>query len=313
MSLKGRDLLSLAELSTEEIYLILSKGLQFKKLQHRGVSPRFLEGKSVALIFEKPSTRTRVSFEVALSSLGGQPIFLKLEDLQLARGETIEDMGKVLSRYVDAIVIRTFGQERVEKLAQAATVPVINGLSDDFHPCQVLSDLMTILEKKKRLAHLKIAYVGDGNNVAQTLILGAVKVRLNIALASPKGYEVNKSLVKTALCKKGPLSEVILTDDPLQAVKGADIVYTDVWVSMGKEKEEQKRMALFKPYQVNKNLLSLAKPDCLVMHCLPAHRGQEITTEVMEDPRCIVFDQAENRLHVQKALLVLLIGGSDGS
>jgi len=308
-SLKGRDLLTLGDLGPDEIYLILSKAMEFKRLQRMGVSHRYLEGKAVAMIFEKPSTRTRVSFEVALAHLGAHPIFLSAEDMQLGRGESIEDTGRVLSRYVDAIIIRTFAQGDVEKLAKDADVPVINALTDDFHPCQVLGDFMTILEKKDRLAGLKLAYVGDGNNVAHSLLMGSVKVGLNIFIASPKGYKPKKWIVDMALRNlRGLKPKVEMVNDPIKAVRNADIVYTDVWVSMGQEAERDKRLSAFQSYQVNKELLAYAKPDAIVMHCLPAHRGEEITAEVMDDPRCVVFDQAENRLHVQKALLISLIG-----
>lgn len=308
VSLKDKDILTLGELSTDELYLILSKALEFKRLKRSGMPHRLLEGKSVALVFEKPSTRTRVSFEVGISHLGAQVVYLKSDDLQLGRGETIEDMGKVLARYVDAIVIRTFAQKTVEELAKAADVPVINGLSDDFHPCQVLADLMTILEKKDHLAGLKLTYVGDGNNVCHSLLLGAVKVGLSISIATPKGYEPSEEVVNRALDDvRNVTQKVVLTNSPARAVKGADIVYTDVWTSMGKEDEEKERRRVFSPYQVNAELLELAKPDCLVMHCLPAHRGEEITASVLKDKRCVIFDQAENRLHVQKALLTSLI------
>ncbi|MDI6822212.1 MAG: ornithine carbamoyltransferase [Actinomycetota bacterium] len=308
-SLKGRDLLTLGDLGPDEIYLILSKAMEFKRLQRMGISHRYLEGKAVAMIFEKPSTRTRVSFEVALAHLGAHPIFLSAEDMQLGRGESIEDTGRVLSRYVDAIIIRTFAQRDVEKLAKDADVPVINALTDDFHPCQVLGDFMTILEKKDRLAGLKLAYVGDGNNVAHSLLMGSVKVGLNIFIASPKGYEPKKWIVDMALRNlRGLKPKVEMVNDPIKAVRNADIVYTDVWVSMGQEAERDERLSAFQSYQVNKELLAYAKPDAIVMHCLPAHRGEEITAKVMDDPRCVVFDQAENRLHVQKALLISLIG-----
>ncbi|MEW6189145.1 MAG: ornithine carbamoyltransferase [Actinomycetota bacterium] len=308
-SLRGRDILTLGDLSPDEIYLILSKAMEFKRLQRMGVSHRYLEGKAVAMIFEKPSTRTRVSFEVGLAHLGAHPIFLSAGDMQLGRGESIEDTGRVLSRYVDAIIIRTFAQGDVEKLAKAADVPVINALTDDFHPCQALGDFMTILEKKDRLAGLKLAYVGDGNNVAHSLLMGSVKVGLNIFIASPKGYEPKKWIIDMALKNlRGLKPKAEVVNDPIKAVRNADIVYTDVWVSMGQEAERDERISAFQPYQVNKELLAYAKPDAIVMHCLPAHRGEEITAEVMDDPRCVVFDQAENRLHIQKALLISLIG-----
>ncbi len=307
-SLKGRDLLSLASLSSDEVYRILSRAMELKRLQRRGALHRPLEGKVVAMIFAKPSTRTRVSFETGLAQLGASPIYLSVGDLQLGRGESIEDTGRTLSRYVDAIVIRTFAQRDIEELARAASVPVINGLSDDFHPCQALADLLTILERKERLAGLNLAYVGDGNNVAHSLLLGAVKVGLNIAIASPAGYEPKSWIVDLALEDlKEVTHKVMITNDPKEAVKDADVIYTDVWVSMGQEKKRRKRMAIFRPYQVNKDLLSLSKPDAIVMHCLPAHRGEEITADVMVDSRCVIFDQAENRLHVQKALLTLLM------
>lgn len=308
--MKGKDCLTLAQFSSDEVYKILSKAMELKRLQRMGTSHAYLTGKVIALIFDKPSTRTRISFEAGLAQLGAHSIFLGGAELQLSRGETIEDTGKVLSRYVDGIVVRTFSQEMVEKLAGAASVPVINGLTDDFHPCQVLADLMTIWEKKERLSGLKLAYVGDGNNVAHSLILGSVKVGINIYLACPSGFEPRQEVVEMAQSQlqkgRGGLD---ITDNPIEAVREADIIYTDVWVSMGQEKEKLKRTRILKPYRINQELLSQAKKDALVMHCLPAHRGEEITAEVFEGPQSVVFDQAENRLHAQKALLMLLLGG----
>lgn len=305
-SLKGKDLLTLNELSKDEIFYLLSKALELKRLRNLREPHHFLRDRTVALIFEKPSTRTRVSFEVGLSHLGAYPLFLEAQTLQLSRGETLEDMGAVLSRYVDGIVIRTFAQKRVEDLAKAAQVPVINGLSDDFHPCQILGDLLTILEKKAKLDGLKLAYLGDGNNVAQTLLIGAAKVGMDVVVVTPIGYGPKIEIVELALRERQLGATIAVSNDPEEA-KGADILYTDVWVSMGQEKNSDTK-SQFMPYQLNERLVSLAKPDCLVMHCLPAHRGEEITNEVMDGPNSVVLDQAENRLHVQKALLVSVIG-----
>ncbi len=307
--LKGKDFLTLADFGQDEIYQILAKATELKRLHRLGKSTRLLDGKSVALIFEKPSTRTRVSFEAGISQLGAHPIVLYGRDLQLGRGETIEDTGRVLSRYVDAIIVRTFKQGDLEKLAKAASVPIVNGLTDEFHPCQILADFLTILEKKDRLAGLNLAYVGDGNNVCHSLILGACHVGLNVSIATPPGYEPNEWVVERA--KKAVRNfnhKIYTTNNPKEAVLKADIIYTDVWTSMGQEEEAQERKKILAPYQINSELLSLAKPDALVMHCLPAHRGEEITEDIMESSNCVVFDQAENRLHAQKALLSLLIG-----
>lgn len=308
-NLKGRDLLTMADLSQDEIYYIISRAIEFKRLQRTKISHRYLEGKTVALIFQKPSTRTRISFEVGIVHLGGYPIYLGTNQLQLGRGETFEDTGRVLSRYVEAIVVRTFAQADVEALAQAADVPVINGLTDDHHPCQILADLMTIMEIKGRLSGLKLAYLGDGNNVAHSLLLGTAKVGMNISIASPKGYEPKQAIIEMASKSvTSPTSKLEITNNPRQALESADIIYTDVWVSMGQEEEREQRLSAFKPFQVNQTALSYARPGAIVMHCLPAHRGEEITNQVLESPQSVVFEQAENRLHVQKALLVLLIG-----
>lgn len=308
-SLKGRDLLTLVEYSRDDIYHLLSKGLELKRRQRLGAPDRPLDGKTVAMIFEKPSTRTRVSFESGVAQLGASAIYLGGEDLQLARGETVEDTGRVLARYVDAIVMRTFGHDRVRDLAAAADVPVVNALSDGHHPCQALADLLTILEKKDRLAGLRIAYIGDGNNVCNSLMIGAAKVGARISVATPKGYEPDKAIV--ALVRdfvRGFADSVKVTNDPIDAVTGADVVYTDVWVSMGQDEERDKRLARFEGYQVNAKLMRKAKRNALFMHCLPAHRGEEVTADVIDGPNSVVFDQAENRLHAQKALLVALLG-----
>lgn len=307
--LKGRDLLSMANFSQDEIYQILSQALELKRLKKLNRTHQLLKGKTIALVFQKPSTRTRVSFEVGIAQLGAYPLFLNAADLQLTRGESLKDTGKVISRYVDGIVMRAYAQKDLEELADGATVPVINGLTDDFHPCQVLADFLTILEKKDRLAGLRLAYVGDGNNVANSLLLGCVKLGLNISIASPKGYEPDEEVVRTAMhLLRGISSKVSITEDPVEAVKKADIVYTDVWASMGQEDEHKDRKTVFMPYQVNRNLLVYAKKDVIVMHCLPAHYNEEITEDILESFDCVFFDQAENRMHVQKALLVLLLG-----
>jgi len=307
--LKGRDLLTMTDFSQDEIYQILSQGFEFKRLKRLNHSHQTLKGKTVAMIFQKPSTRTRVSFEAGVAQLGAYPLFLNASDLQLTRGESLEDTGKVLSRYVDGIVMRAFAQKDLDELAAGADVPVINALTDDFHPCQVLADFMTILEKKDRLAGLKLAYVGDGNNVANSLLLGAVKVGLNISIASPRGFEPAEDVVRTAMRSlRGISPKVSITEDPVEGVKKADIVYTDVWASMGKEDEREERKAIFSPFQVNEDMLRHAKKDVIVMHCLPAHYGEEITADVLDKFDCVFFDQAENRLHAQKALLTLLLG-----
>jgi ornithine carbamoyltransferase len=306
--LKGRSLDSLFHLTREEIEQILktSELLKFQLL--RGEEHLLLKGKTLAMIFEKPSTRTRVSFEVGMWQLGGYALYLSTSDLQLGRGETIADTAQVLSRYVDGIMARVFAHQTILDLAKYSRVPVINGLSDFSHPCQGLADLFTIYEKKGRLSGLRLAYVGDGNNVAHSLLYGCSKVGINITLACPKGFEPDPEVVSKAE-EEGKKSgcEVRITKDPKEAVKGADIVYTDVWASMGKEKEHEKRMKVFKPYQVNGKLVKEAEEDYIFMHCLPAHRGQEVTDEVADSENSVIFDQAENRLHTQKALLALIM------
>lgn len=308
-SLKGKSLLTINDLSPDEIYALLAKAMELKRLLRSDANHAYLEGKTAALIFNKPSTRTRVSFEAGLNHLGAGATYLNAEDLQLGRGETIEDTGKVLSRYVDVIIIRTYKHEDVEKLAAAASVPVINGLTDEHHPCQILADLMTILEKKDRLSGLKLAYLGDGNNVANSLIQGAAKVGMSIYVASPIGYEADLKVVETARSQvKNPRCRIVVTNDMSEALEDADIIYTDVWASMGQEAEHDQRLEAFRPYQVNLQSLHNAKGNAIVMHCLPAHRGEEITDEIIDSPQCVVFDQAENRLHTQKALLCHLLG-----
>ncbi|MCD6513938.1 MAG: ornithine carbamoyltransferase [Candidatus Odinarchaeota archaeon] len=307
--LKGRDFLTLQDFTTEEILFLLDTADDFKRKQKRNEPHKLLEGKTLALIFQKPSTRTRVSFEVAMKQLGGFTLYLSWNELQLGRGETIADTARVLSRYVDCIMARVYSHSDLETLAEYADIPVINGLSDLTHPCQALADLMTIREKKGTFKDVKLAYVGDGgNNVAHSLLIAATKVGMNIAIGTPEKYLPNEKIMKWALenAKKSN-SKVEIVHDPKEAVDNADVIYTDVWVSMGMEKEMEERMKIFPPFQVNSKLLSYAKEDVIVMHCLPAHRGAEITDDVIDGPHSVVWDQAENRLHAQKAILSLLI------
>ena len=304
-----RDLLSLQDLAPQEVLDLINRGIKFKEHPELALDRGPLRGKSLGLLFEKASTRTRVSFEVAMYHLGGHTVFLSLEDLQLRRGETIADTARVLSRYLDGLAIRTFGQDTLEKWAGSTSIPVINGLTDLHHPCQALGDLLTLQERFGMLNGLKLAYVGDGNNVAHSLIEGAAKVGMNISLACPKGYGPDLTIVKAAYrVAQQTGGSIELVKKPQKAASGADVLYTDVWVSMGKEREAKRRLKSLKPYQINARLLAMAKPHAVVMHCLPAHRGQEITAEVMDGPRSIVWEQAENRLHIQKAILEWLLG-----
>ncbi len=303
-----KDFICIKDSTAEEIAELFDLTDKLKKDKAKFSSA--LKGKTLALIFQKPSNRTRVSFEVGMYQLGGQPLFLNSKDLQLGRGETIPDSARVLSRYLDGLMIRTFGHQIVEELARHASIPVINGLSDSHHPCQVLADLFTIQERGKALQGLKVAYVGDGNNVAHSWMEGAARCGIHLALACPPGYEPSAGLLREAereAADSGGRIEV--GHDPRQAAADADVLYTDVWTSMGQEEERQQRHAAFAGFQLNSSLLALAKPQALVMHCLPAHRGEEITAEVMDGPQSVVWDQAENRLHVQKAILVKLMGG----
>ena len=308
VNMKGRSLGSLYDLTREEIEEILKASESLKLQLLRGEEHPLLKGKTLAMIFEKPSTRTRVSFEVGMWQLGGYALYLSTSDLQLGRGETIADTAQTLSRYVNGIMARVFAHQTILDLVKYSKVPVINGLSDMTHPCQGLADLFTIYEKKGRLHGLKLAYVGDGNNVAHSLLYGCSKVGMNITLACPKGYEPHPEVVLKAK-EEGKISGCIVkvTKDPKEAARGADIIYTDVWASMGQEKEHEKRIKIFKPYQVHTKLIKEAKEDYLFMHCLPAHRGEEVTDEVADSKNSIIFDQAENRLHTQKALLALMM------
>jgi ornithine carbamoyltransferase len=301
-----KDLLSIYDLTAEEIETILQKAGELKEMHQQGTQHRPLEGKTLAMVFEKPSTRTRVSFEAGMYQLGGHALFLNPQDTQLGRGEALADTARVLSRYVEGIMIRTFAQEQVDEMARFASVPVINGLTDLLHPCQILSDCFTIWEKRGSYRGLKVAYVGDGNNVANSWINGALRLGFDLWLACPKGYEPDQAILSRAVEESS--SKIILTHDPKEAAEGAHVINTDVWASMGQEGEREKRIKALQGYQVNADLLRGAREDVLVMHCLPAHRGEEITDEVMDGPHAVVFDQAENRLHVQKAILTLLMG-----
>jgi ornithine carbamoyltransferase len=302
-----KDFLSVDDLSPSELSDLLDLSVRVKA--EPGAFAAALTGRSVGLIFEKPSTRTRVSFEVAVTSSGGHAVVLSSTDLQLGRGESIEDTGRVLSRYLDAIVLRTFEQERLEVLAGAATVPVVNSLSDFEHPCQCLADLLTVLERRGRLAGTTLTYLGDGNNVAHSLLLGGAKSGMRVRVATPPGFEPIPQIVHRAeeiAVETGGAIEIL--HEPLEAATGADVLYTDVWASMGQETEADERALVFPAYQVNEKLLDVANDDVMVLHCLPAHRGQEITDEVIDGPHSAVWDQAENRLHTQKALLLRLFG-----
>jgi len=306
--LKGRDFISLHDFTAAEISYLLEVAEDLKGKQKGGKPHPLLKGKTLGLIFSKSSTRTRVSFEVAMHQLGGNPLFLNERDIQLGRGETIADTARVLSRYLDGIMIRTYSHDDVLQLAEYADIPVINGLTDLLHPCQVLADLLTIKEKKGKLAGLKMAYVGDGNNMAHCLMYGGAKMGMQVVIASPEGYKPNSEVFKLATedaAENGANIEVC--SDPMAAVKGADIIYTDVWASMGQEAEQAKRIKDFQGYQVNQAMVDGADKDVIILHCLPAHRGEEISAEVLDGPHSVIFDEAENRLHAQKAILALLM------
>lgn len=305
---KNRDFLTLFDYTTEEIAYLLELAKDLKAKQKAGETYQPLKGKVMGLIFEKSSTRTRVSFEAGIYQLGGTGLFLSTNDIQLGRGETISDTAKVLSGYLDGIMIRTFAQSDVEELAENSTIPVINGLTDDFHPCQVLADLQTIQEVKGELAGLKLTFIGDGNNMAHSLMIGAAKMGMDFSLASPKAYFPDQKIVNKVMeIAKETGSKIEITIDPVEAVAGADVIYTDVWASMGQEAEQKKRLKEFANYQVNQGLLKHAKEDYTFMHCLPAHRGEEVTADVIDGDHSVVFEEAENRLHAQKALMVALM------
>ena len=308
VEMKGKDIVSIHDLSREEIDQILDTAQMLKMKKKLGEIYHPLKDKALGMIFQKASTRTRVSFEVGMLQLGGYALFLSANDLQLKRGETIADTARNLSRYLDGIMIRTFDHQDVIDLAEYSSVPVINGLTDLLHPCQVISDLFTIREKKGLLAGIKLAYIGDGNNMAHSLMFGGAKMGMHISICSPSGFEPDSEITRLSRIDAAMTgSNIAIEDDPVQAVQTADIIYTDVWTSMGMEEEHEERLKTFSRFQVNSSLLEKAREDVLVMHCLPAHRGEEITDDVIDGPRSIVFDQAENRLHAQKAMLALII------
>lgn len=308
VNMKGKDLLSIADLSLEEIYQIFEVSKSLKQKLYIGETHKVLEGKTLGMIFTKRSTRTRVSFEVGIYQLGGIGMYFGPNDLQLGTSESIADTARVLSRFLNGIMIRTFAHNDVTELAKYADIPVINGLTDLLHPCQVLTDLFTVLEKKNKLQGLKLAYIGDGNNMAHSLLNGCSKVGMDISIASPSGYKPDKEIVKTAEnFAKHMGSKVEILDDPVVAVKNADVIYTDVWASMGQEAEAVERKKKFLKYQVNPELVKNAKDDYIFMHCLPAHRGDEVVNEVADSPNSVIFDEAENRLHVQKAIMALVM------
>ncbi len=300
-----RHYLTVFDLSTQEITAILERAMELKAKGATALH-QSLQGKTLGLLFDKPSTRTRISFEAAMFQLGGNVTFLSSKDLQLRRGEPLKDTARVLSRYLDCLVVRTFGQGIAEELAHWASIPVVNGLTDQHHPCQALSDIMTVIEKKgKDLSRLKVAWVGDGNNVAHSWIQTASRLGFALTLACPEGYEPDSRILSDAVAQA--TAPITVTTDPVEAARDADVINTDVWASMGQEHQAEERVRIFMPYQVNKALISHAKPDAIVLHCLPAHREEEITEEVLEGPQSVVWDQAENKMHLHKALIEWLI------
>lgn len=302
-----KHLLKMMDLSTEEIIEILNLADQLKYELKHGIPHDHLKGKTLGMIFRKASTRTRVSFETGMYQLGGNPLYLSASDMQIGRGEPIQDTARVLSRYIDGIMIRTFDQAEVENLAEYGNIPIINGLTDLSHPCQVIADLMTIREYKGKLDGLKMCYIGDGNNMANSLIVGGLKTGMSVSVACPENY--HPAATTLAFAKKYDCFE--LTDDPIKAAKDADVIFTDVWASMGQEGEAEIRKKAFKGFQINDEVMAVAKPDAMVQHCLPAHREEEITAKVFEEHANEIFDEAENRLHAQKAVMVLLMGNKD--
>ncbi len=304
-----KHFISLHDITVDEFNSLLSLAAKLKAEQKAGKPHRILEGKTLAMIFTKSSTRTRISFEVGMYQLGGQALFLSANDIQLGRGETIYDTAKVMSRFVDGIMIRTFAHQDVLDLAKYGSIPVINGLTDLLHPCQALADLMTVYEHKGTLKGLKLSYIGDGNNVAHSLLYACAKAGMDISVASPKGYECDPEIVANAKEDASLTgSQILMTNDPVEAITNADVVYTDTWASMGQESEKAERVKIFKDYQIDSELFSKSKPDSIFMHCLPAYRGFEMTADVIDGERSVVFDEAENRLHAQKAVLATLMG-----
>ena len=301
----NKDFLSVYDLTRNDFEIIFEKARRLKKMLREGIPYAPLSGKTLGMIFEKSSTRTRISFEVGIYQLGGTALFLSSRDTQLGRGENISDTARVMSRYLDAVVIRTYSQEFVEEFAKFATIPVINGLTDREHPCQILSDLFTIMEKKGRCEGLKVSYIGDGNNIANSWIDAAARIPFQLSLACPEQYEPDAAILARGM--REAIRGITLHRDPLDAVSDADVIYTDVWTSMGQEAEKDERTKVFQSYQINSSLLARARDNVIVMHCLPAHRGEEITDEVIDGPHSVVIDQAENRLHVQKAIMEILM------
>jgi len=307
-SMKGRDFLMLVDFSQEELMYLIDLAIDLKEKQKAGIEHQVLKGKTVGLIFEKSSTRTRVSFEVGIYQLGGQGLFLSGNDLQIGRGETILDTAQTLSRYLDGIMIRTYEHRKVVELARGATIPVINGLTDLSHPCQALADFQTIYENKGTFEDVKVAYIGDGNNMVHSLMMGAAKLGIHMSIATPEGYEPDEDIVaQTLAIAEETGAKIVVCRDPKEAIEGADFVYTDVWASMGQEAEQKERELAFASYQVNEELVALAKPDFKFMHCLPAHRGEEVSEGVIDGEQSIIFDQAENRLHAQKAIMAAIM------
>ncbi|WP_248929458.1 ornithine carbamoyltransferase [Paenibacillus hamazuiensis] len=308
LELKGRDFLGLVDYTPEEIQYLIDLAIELKRKQKAGEVYQPLKGKTLGMIFEKSSTRTRVSFEVGMYQLGGHALFLSRNDLQIGRGETIWDTAQTMSRYLDGIMIRTFAHKTIVELARGATIPVINGLTDLSHPCQALADYQTIFEKKGRLRGLKFAFIGDGNNMLHSLMMGAAKLGLHFTAATPEGYDPDPEVLQISRDVAGQTGATIqLLRDPKEAIAEADVVYTDVWASMGFEEEQKEREIAFKNYQVNEQLVKYAKQDYLFMHCLPAHRGEEVSEGVIDGPNSIIFDQAENRLHAQKAVMAAIM------
>lgn len=308
LGLKGRDFIALIDYTPEELRYLIQQAIELKRMQKAGEVYQPLRGKTLGMIFEKNSTRTRVSFEVGMYQLGGQALFLSGQDLQLGRGETIMDTAQTLSRYLNGIMIRTYAHKTVIELARGATIPVINGLTDLMHPCQALADYQTIYEKKGKLEGLKLAYIGDGNNMSHSLMMGGSKLGVHVAVATPEGYEPDEEIVKMSQEQAEQTGgRITLHRDPKEAAADADIIYTDVWASMGFEQEQAEREKVFRDYQVNDDLVRYAKPDYLFMHCLPAHRGEEVAESVIDGPNSIIFDQAENRLHAQKAIMAAIM------
>ncbi len=300
----SRHLLSIFDLSKSDFNKLFKRAAQLKKEKKAGKSHRSLKNQSIGMIFEKLSTRTRVSFEVAINDLGASCLYMNPSDMQLGRGESIADTAKIISSYLDGVIIRTFEQERIEEFASNSKVPVINALTDLGHPTQIAADLFTIIEQGKKLKKIKLAYVGDGNNIANSFIGAASTLGINLWIATPKGYEPDGDFLNKA---KENGRSITITNDPKQAAENADVLYTDVWISMGQEKETKKKLRAFKPFQINQDLLSLANKDSIVMHCLPAHKGEEITGDALEGPNSVIFDQAENKLHVGKAILEMFL------